>query len=254
MDTKEKEFYDAILIAAAIIGFLLVYFIFSIIRQQRKNQRLSKTKILAEIKTLENERKRIASDLHDEIGPLLSTVKFQIAHLDAIDKHEQELIAKSGEHIDMIIKRMREIANDLLPNILERRGLVLAIEDFINRTNGQKNLNITFVHQIANRIPKDIELNIYRIIQEIIHNTIKHAQANVLKISVQTDQEILRLLTADDGKGFNFEEIVRQKKGLGLLNLQSRTEIMKGEFKVLSASAGTSYIFEIPIGKLYATS
>ncbi len=252
MDTKEKEFYDAILIAAAIIGVLLIYFIFSIIRQQRKNQRLSKTKILAEIKTLENERKRIASDLHDEIGPLLSTVKFQIAHLDAIDQHEKDLISKSGEHIDMIIKRMREISNDLLPNILERRGLILAIEDFINRTNGQKHLNISFIHQIAHRIPKDIELNIYRIIQEVIHNTIKHAEANVLKISIQTDHETLRLLTADDGKGYNYEETVRQKKGLGLLNLQSRTEIMKGEFKVHSESTGTSYIFEIPLGKSYA--
>ncbi len=248
MDPKEKEFYNALLIASAIIGVLLIYFIASIIRQQRKNQRLSKNKIQAEIITLENERKRIASDLHDELGPLLSTIKFQIGHLNPDSSIDKNLMLKSSEHIDTIIKRMREISNDLLPNVLERKGLVLAIRDFINQTETQNGLKVIFEHQINCRFKTDIELNIYRIIQEIIHNTIKHANATILRIQLKADEQVLQLLTADNGKGFDYEEIIRYKKGLGLLNLQSRTEIMRGDFKVSSAiNKGTSYIFEIPI-------
>src|SRR5580692_5652864 len=100
MDTNETKIYTAILIAAAILGIILVFFIITIIRHQRSNLILQKEKIQAEINTLENERKRIASDLHDDLGPLLSAVKLQINNVDLGNREDQEMIEKASMHID----------------------------------------------------------------------------------------------------------------------------------------------------------
>jgi signal transduction histidine kinase len=97
------------------LGVVLIYFIVTIVRHQRRNIRLYKSKILAEITTLEKERARIASDLHDELGPILSAVKFKINSLDIHNDEDQNLLDKSNKNIDEIIRRMREISNDLLP-------------------------------------------------------------------------------------------------------------------------------------------
>src|ERR1700754_4780894 len=115
MGTSEKELYNAILIIVGVVGIILVYFIITIIRYQRRSLRLHKEKIQAEIDTLEKERKRIALDLHDELGPLLSAIKLQINSLDTNDPQDQELIGKSSTHLDTIIKKLREISNNLMP-------------------------------------------------------------------------------------------------------------------------------------------
>jgi Signal transduction histidine kinase len=140
MDSKEKELYTAILIATLIIAAILLYFIFSYYMVSKNNRSLSKAKISAEITTLENERKRIASDLHDDVGPLLSAIKIQINHLDGQNEAEAALIRKSSKYIDDIIKRMREISNDLLPNVLIRKGLAAAIQDFLGKMNDSDSL------------------------------------------------------------------------------------------------------------------
>ncbi|HSK13338.1 MAG TPA: histidine kinase, partial [Phnomibacter sp.] len=177
MDTTEKAFYSAFLIALSIVGLILFYFLVSIIRQQRRYRNLAKAKISAEITTLENERKRIASDLHDEVGPLLSAVKLQINHLEADDDHQRKLVERSSAYIDDVIKKMREISNDLLPNILVRRGLGVAVEDFLDKLRGGTSTKIEAEIDLPERLPMDVEVNLYRIVQEITHNTLKHAKA-----------------------------------------------------------------------------
>src|SRR5215510_13650786 len=113
MDTPEQEFYQRLQIIVAIVGIVLLYFVITIIRYQRRSLRLHKEKIQAEIDTLENERKRIASDLHDELGPILSAVKLQINNLESDNEGDKKLIEKSSQHIDTIIARLREISNNL---------------------------------------------------------------------------------------------------------------------------------------------
>jgi signal transduction histidine kinase len=92
MDPREKELYNSILIVVAVIAAILVYFIISIIRQQRRYRIITQEKIKAEITTLENERKRIAADLHDEVGPLLSAVKLQINNIEGVGEEDNELV------------------------------------------------------------------------------------------------------------------------------------------------------------------
>src|SRR6478752_9442543 len=106
MDPQEKELYQSILIVVGVVGIILLYFIITIIRYQRRSLRLHKEKIQAEIDTLEKERTRIASDLHDELGPLLSAVKLQINSIDAVNDTDALTIMKSSTHIDSIISKL----------------------------------------------------------------------------------------------------------------------------------------------------
>lgn len=247
MDTQEEKFFKAITIVAILLGLLLTYFLVTIIRHQRRNLKLQKAKILAEITTLENERRRIASDLHDELGPLLSAVKLQINNLESTDEFDLKLIAKSSGHIDDIIQKMREISNNLMPNSLLRKGLKVAISDSISRMKDVHPLNITLEFSAEIVLNQEKEINLYRIIQEIMHNTIKHAKAKNLRLIFSKEREMIVLRTDDDGVGFDYEQKTKMVGGLGLLSLQSRTEVMGGEFSYSSQkNQGTRYLIEIP--------
>lgn len=248
MDTSEKEFYSAFLIVLAITGLVLLYFIFSIIRQHRRYRALARAKIHAEISTLEKERKRISGDLHDEIGPLLSAVKLQINHLETDDELQKGMIGKSSQYIDDVIKRMREISNDLLPSILVRRGLKVALEDFLDKLRPGTETSMESEINLEGRLPLDLEINIYRIVHEVAHNTLKHAKAGRFRLELGMKNGILRLATADDGIGFTDDVYTRKETGLGLLNLQSRTEVLGGDLICKSSPGqGTQYLIEIPI-------
>ena len=248
MDSSEKELYQSILIVAGLVGVILVYLIVTIIRYHLKRLRLNKEKIQAEIDTLEKERRRIASDLHDELGSLLSAVKLQINSLDTNDPEDQQIIQTSSYHIDTIITKVREISNNLMPNTLLRKGLRRAIEEYVDHVQKASQLQIKFVCTEELRLQQSQEINIYRIIQEIIHNTLKHAKASYLIIQLTIEGNSLLLMTADDGTGFDFFARAKDNPGLGLRNLQSRVEVMGGELSCMSETGkGTMYSFEIPV-------
>jgi two-component system NarL family sensor kinase len=250
MHPEEKDIYKFVIIVAAVLSIIIAYFIISIIRQQRRTLKLNQEKIQAEISTMENERRRIASDLHDELGPLLSAVKLQISSLDTQDEQDRALIAKSGIHIDEIIRKLRDISNNLMPNTLIRKGLIAAIDEFIEGINQlqTQHLKISFEHHINQAIPKEKEIHLYRIMQEIIHNTLKHASASALQIKLKTADNKLILLTEDNGIGFDYATRRRDNSGLGLYNLGSRAEIMGGELDIATEPGkGMRCLFEIPL-------
>lgn len=248
MDAKEKEYYDALLIVVTMVGIILAYFIITAVRYQRRSMRLHKERIQAEIDTLENERKRIASDLHDELGPLLSAVKLQINNLETTDAGDLQLIGKSSQYIDSIITKLREISNDLMPNTLLRKGLKNALVEFIDATQDTHKLPVKFICEQDLQLAQENEINLYRMVQEIMHNTLKHAKATMLIIKISVQDNRLFLLTADNGIGFDYFSKIRDNSGLGLRNLQSRTEVMGGEFSCVSTpDKGTAYTIEIPL-------
>jgi two-component system, NarL family, sensor kinase len=248
MDPKEKEYYESLIIIVVIVGIVLLYFIITAIRYQRRSMRLHKEKIKAEIDTLENERKRIAADLHDELGPLLSAVKLQINNLDTKEPADMQIIGKSSHYIDTIITKLREISNDLMPNTLLRKGLKNAIIEFVDRSQDSYKLPMKFICEQDLQLSQDKEINLYRIVQEITHNTLKHAKASLLIIKISIQDNRLFLMTADNGVGFDYFSKIRDNSGLGLRNLQSRTEVMGGEFSCISTpEKGTAYTIEIPL-------
>jgi signal transduction histidine kinase len=248
MHTQEEEFYRAILIVAAVVGAILLYFIITAIRYHRKSIRMHKDKIQAEIDTLENERRRIASDLHDELGPLLSAVKLQINNIETATGEDQLLVAKSSGHIDSIIQKLREISNNLMPNTLLRKGLKNAVEELADTYKKLSALEIRFICEQEIRLDQNKEINIYRIVQEVLHNTIKHSGATLLLISLRKEENRVLLATSDNGKGFDYFLKSKELKGLGLRNLQSRTEVMGGELVCNSQPGkGVTYIFDLPV-------
>src|SRR5688500_16519366 len=130
MDAQETRIYTAIVITAIVIGIIITYFIISMLRHQRRNIELHKRSLQVEIEALEKDRARIASDLHDELGPLLSAVKMKINSFELHDADDLKEAEKTNEHIDTILKRMREISFDLMPATLLRKGLVTAVCEF----------------------------------------------------------------------------------------------------------------------------
>jgi two-component system, NarL family, sensor kinase len=246
MDEKEARFYTAILIVCAVVGVIITYFIVSIIRQQRRSVRLYKQSLLTEITTLEKERSRMASDLHDEVGPLLSAIKLRIGSLDIHGEEDEEEVRKTESQIDSLIKRMREISFDLMPTSLTRKGLAAALKEFIEYCSKSNILKISFQQEDL-QLSQAQSINLYRIVQEIIHNTIKHAEATELLIELRNEKNKVVLATKDNGKGFDYEEKSGEAKGLGLQNLLRRTEIIGGKmFFESKKGKGTTYIFEVP--------
>ena len=248
MDTQETKIYIAALIAAGVLAILLIYFIINMIKQQRKTQRLHLEKIHAEILAQEKERKKIASDLHDDLGPLLSAIKFKINSIDIEKEDDKILIENASKHIDDTLERVRKISFDLLPNTLTRKGVVKAIEEFIPKIQKLVPLNIKFTYDDMIDLPDETKVNLYRMILEIINNTVKHSQAKNLRIELTKMDMKIVLLTSDDGVGFDLEKKVSMNSGLGLRNLQSRTEIMHGELLIdTQPGRGVKYNIQIPL-------
>jgi signal transduction histidine kinase len=243
----QADMFKVVLISALIVTLIISFFIISIMREHKKVLKWQQARIAAEINTLENERKRIADDLHDELGPLLSAIKLQINHLEPNNETETAVLEKSSDQIDCIIQRFREISYDLLPNTLVRKGFTKATEEFINKLKPVHPLKISFNYCDFILLPER-EINLYRILQEIIHNTVKHARATSLIVNIEKNNKTLLLKTKDDGIGFNYSEKTQIAKGLGLLSIHSRVELLGGQLSVTSQlGSGTIFEIEMPL-------
>lgn len=250
MDPKETEIFTVAIIVLILLGVIFSYFIISLVFQQRRYIKLQKERIFAEITTLENERKRVVTELHDGIGPLLSSIKLNINSLDTEIADDLDLIKNASSRIDEVMQNIRDISYDLMPVILERHGLEEAIKHFVTRSISLKKMTVDFRYDEKLQITdKQKEVNIYRIIQEIVHNTLKHAGATKLLIEIRKEDNIILLMTQDDGVGFDHLQMKNDSRaGLGLKNIENRSEIMKGKLYISSKkNSGTKYVIEIPI-------
>ena len=247
MHTTEKETYYAILIAMLTLAIIILCFIASVIRQHRRYRRLYQEKIKAEITTLENERQRLSGDLHDELGPALAGVKLKLSGISNLSAIDNEAVNSVLLHIDKMVAQIRNISYGLMPPALETKGAFFAIETYIKYINNSSGLSVDFKYNNI-QLQLQQEVHIYRILLEIIHNTIKHAAASQLHIELNLYRNGLLITTADNGKGFNYKKSLKAGNGLGLYNLQSRVDILNGLLKLESTPGnGTSYTIEIPL-------
>lgn len=246
MDPHEEKIYSVLIIAALLLGTFICYFIISIVRHQRSIIELQKSQMRAEIAAMEKERDRIARDLHDELGPLLSVIKFRIDYVRDAAGKDQAQLEEASQQLDTILHRVREIASDLTPSLLPRKGLVAALKDHMAKVQSVNRLNISFEYPPVLELSADKAIHVYRAIQEIIHNCVRHAGASEQHILIEVENSWLRIRCRDNGKGFEYDK--SQKKGLGLGNLKVRAEILGGKMYVESIPGkGTSYLFEIPV-------
>lgn len=248
MHAPSPSLFVAVLIACLIVLVLVVFFTATMIRYQRRNLSLYKEKLAAEITTLEKERSRMAEDLHDELGPVLAGIKLKLNSIDVLEERDQVILDKVHQDIAGLINRMKGISNNLMPVVLIKKGLVKAIDNTVEEINQQGDLHISFHADQLPEMTPPVAVNLYRICQEIIANTIKHSAANELAVSIQTNGRKLVLETSDNGKGFDVRTSTAHAKGYGLVNLHNRTEMLGGELFVESAAdKGTRYRIEIPV-------
>lgn len=248
MDAEETKIYFAILAAFAGIAIVVIYFVLSMVKQQRAVSSLQKAYAQAEINALEKDRSRIAADLHDELAPMLSAVKMKMGSFSLSDPEDLEQQQNCETIISELSRRMREISFDLMPASLLKKGVFVAVEEFIETIRRSSSMHITLHMPTLNtlKLQPEQEVHLYRIVQELVHNTLKHAGARALQIHFEKEAQDLVLLTADDGKGFHYQP--QGSAGLGLGSILNRVNILNGTVDVNTAPGkGTRYHIKIPL-------
>ena len=190
------------------------------------------------MKVEERERNRFSSELHDGLGPLLSTIKLYFQWLaDTCDIEKRKLIVEKGNvSIEMAIKTVRELAHGLSSQYMMEVGVIKAIQDFSKHINDTEVLTIHFHTNTQQRFNDLIELMLYRISTELIKNTLTHANASTAKISfVHIDEnKTIEFEYSDDGKGFESDKSGNENTGLGFVSIRKRVEVLKGDIQISS--------------------
>lgn len=194
----------------------------------------------------EVERERIAKDLHDSLGGLLSTIKLQIDNIKDKESNVDRLpeFKKATNLLDVAVSEVRTISQNLQPGALKRLGLIPALNDLVNRYQNSNGPEITFQHfDIPNELDQAFAMGIYRIIQELLNNAIKHAKANEIFLQLNKEDENIVIHIEDDGIGFNADKVY---KSMGLENIKSRVNYLKGTMEIDSRkNEGTSFIIHL---------
>ena len=180
----------------------------------------------------EVERRRLASDLHDEIGTMLSVTKMSLNQLERKidDTPENSLqIQKTRALLDDTMGNVRRISRNLVPTTLERFGLMAAMEELSEKATSSDVLVLIESPEPLERIPAAQALMLYRIAQELIHNAIKHAGASQVEVQFVYFDDSVRMSVLDNGRGFDYDQAVKdQRSGLGLRNIESRLAVIDG--------------------------
>lgn len=231
------------------VGMLLVQKIFNYIARAERQRRISERRILNTVlRTEEKERQRFSKDLHDGLGPLLSSAKMSISALSSgdTDERNREILRNANYVIDEAIRSLREISVNLSPHILNDFGLSRAISNFINRPpRGAMRINFS-TNLRTERFDMDIEVILYRIVCELINNSLKHSGASVATVSLVYADGVLRLDYRDNGCGFDVAKV--EQKGMGIANIQSRVSSLKGDFALKSTpSRGMNAVVEVHV-------
>lgn len=186
-------------------------------------QKILEQKLLgAVIQTEDKERQRFSEDLHDGLGPLLSTIKlyFNQLHLREVTKSEKEALLKTTfDLLDEAIATTKAIANNILPGTISDYGLFAALKAFCNRIESTGIINFDLHNNLESRLSINIENTLYRIFIELVNNTLKHAHASLISISIIEHDDVIEISYSDDGIGLNWDE---KHSGLGLENIKNR--------------------------------
>jgi two-component system, NarL family, sensor kinase len=214
---------------------------FLVAEQIKQRELLTQAVIEAE----ETERKRIASDLHDGVGQLFSAVKMNLSGLlnrMEIKKEEDRFLAeKTMALVDESCKEVRVISHKMMPNFLLKSGIAADIKSFIEKID-EKKLKISFESiGFKEQLEFNEEVILYRVIQELIGNVIKHANANELNISLIKTKENIQVKIVDNGIGFDYEKAI-EKGGLGLKNILVRIQYIKGTIQFLKNKPSGSLV------------
>jgi signal transduction histidine kinase len=225
-----------------ITGVVLMRELFySLKRAEIDRTRTEKRVITAIINTEENERKRFAKDLHDGLGPLMSTIKMSLSALNGkINDDSGSLILNNTNHlINEAINTLKDISNNLSPHVLSNFGLSSALGAFTTKINQTKAIEVDFKSNMENqRLDSEKEVVVYRAACELINNSIRHSGASRIDIELNKHEKIITLQFYDNGRGFDTSSLESEdKKGMGLSNIETRVRSVDGVF-ILESNPG----------------
>ena len=234
-----------------IVGVILIRELFySLKRADIDRLRTEKRVLNAIINAEENEKKRFAKDLHDGLGPLLSTVKMSISSLnERISDPSGKIILNNTNHlVNEAINTIKDISNNLSPHILSNFGLASAISAFTTKINQTKAIEIDFKSNMeTQRLENDKEVVIYRAVCELINNSIRHSGASRIEIELNKHEKFVTLQFYDNGRGFDTSALrTEEAKGMGLSNIETRVKTVVGVFILESTPGkGTSALIKV---------
>jgi two-component system NarL family sensor kinase len=242
-------FSTIIILLVMVFAFIIIFFItynrnLSIQKAMKNMEQKHQEHNLA---TLENERQRFARDLHDEIGASLSAIRLYVSDIHSRQEDEEVKVKlkQVKQTIDQSMASTRRISHNILPPGLEHMGLSHVVNDLVNTFNVSEHINVS-VHAAA-QMPKldyDRELILYRVLQELLNNTIKHANASFIDIRFDYNADYYLIQYTDNGIGFDMDEMGND--GIGMKNVKSRVAMAKGEF-ILTTAIGKGFSIELKI-------
>ncbi|AEV32051.1 signal transduction histidine kinase [Owenweeksia hongkongensis DSM 17368] len=223
------------------------------IKNQQVNELLKDQEIASTQAMLEgqdNERRRIAEELHDTLGSMLATVKLHFGHVeDVIDtgsSRGREQYIKAEVLLNEACGEVRRISHDLYSGVLMKFGLKAALEQLQETLSDSAGLQVQFITSgLTGRLPYESEMNLYRVVQELVSNTIKYSGATKITLQIGQQEDELNLMYEDNGKGFDLSKV---KRGMGLDNIENRVKRLSGKLHIDSTPGyGMTVIIEIPI-------
>jgi two-component system, NarL family, sensor kinase len=226
----------------AIAGTLLAVLVYLMYKRSKYREKLAHAKETEELQRQrfkavmeaeENERSRVAKDLHDGIGQLLSVAKLTLSAIEVNgDQEPAKLLNNSMQIIDQAAKEVRSISHNMMPAALLEIGLDAALRDLFAKINESKLLRVNLdARGFENRLPSSVEIAVYRVIQEVINNMIKHSKADTIDVKLVRANDAVNLYIADNGVGFE-KDLIAKSKGIGWKNILSRISMLNGQIEV----------------------
>jgi signal transduction histidine kinase len=212
---------------------LLVHHVDRITMQRRMLENKFMTAVL---RTEERSRAEISRELHDGLGPLLSSAKMSISAIskEGMTEKDRATLRNTAAVIDEAIRSLREISNNLSPHVLNNFGLVHGIKNFVERVGAMHNREIEVRTRLGDeRFDSNIEVILYRVVCELVNNSLKHSACNRIVLELNKVGKNIVIDYRDNGKGFNLEEV--ESVGMGLSNIASRINSLNGEFDIRSS-------------------
>lgn len=192
------------------------------------------------------ERERVATELHDNLGGMISSIKFQMQAFDdsSLLEKEKQLYKKIYSLIGYAYDEVRNISHNLLPKKLKEHGLKGALTELISNLNEYNHINFQLVYPERLKIPETYEVDLYSIILEIINNSIRHAKASAIILIFSSDMSQINLLIEDDGIGFDTSNV---QQGNGLINIRKRMDKIGGNLNINSQQGRTEFLITLPL-------
>ena len=216
------------------VGVIFAHRLFKYIdRLDRQRALMNKRLLTAVLRAEEQSKSRFAKELHDGMGPLLSSAKMSLTALGAAgnEAQRQQIVANTTYVIEEAIRSVREISNNMQPQVLRDFGLARGVQNFINKGVAIHDVNMHFKTNLSNeRFDSDVEIVIYRVICELINNSLKHSKCSSINLLVKLSEGVLSLEYADNGQGFNPQDAM--DGGMGLSNISSRVNSLNGTFEI----------------------